>query len=347
MRSPTQQDLQPEQVSRLVRDTVGAEPVRCTELAGGGFAAVWRVDLAEPVAVPGAEPSSALVLKAGPPPGTPLLTYEADLSTAEGEYLDLVAAGAPEVPVPRVVARGSAADGAPDGLGTDWLLTSFLPGTSLTDLPADAAGPVRRDVGAALAAVHRISGDRFGYSGARPHGATWGAAFAAILGALLSDAEAWGLPPAHVEEGRVRAALDRHGPVLDAVDRPALLHFDLWDGNVLVLPGGRGEGQRMSGLVDGERYLFGDPLVDLVSPVLFGRIEDVPDHPVLRGYAEAAGVPPVLDASARTRLGLYRVWLYVLMLAEMPSRGMDGPEHDGRREHVARLLDEELTRLGA
>ena len=53
--------------------------------------------------------------------------------------------------------------------------------------------------------------------------------------------------------------------------RPALLHFDLWDGNVLGGPDG------LTGLVDGERWLFGDPLMDIVSPALRRRIEREPD----------------------------------------------------------------------
>jgi aminoglycoside phosphotransferase (APT) family kinase protein len=344
MRSPTQQLLRADQVAALVRDATGADVTRCAELGGGGFAAVWRDDLAEPVDVPGAAPASTLVLKAAPPPATPLLAYEADMIAAEARYLRLVAEGAPAVPVPRVVRQGRG--GAVEG---DWVLTTFLPGTSLPDLPPEAGDRVRHDVGAALAVVHGITGDRFGYDGARPHAPTWRAAFAAIVAALLDDAGRWAIPAAHHAAGRVEAALDRHGPVLDEVTRPALLHFDLWDGNVLALPA-RAEDpageHRMSGLVDGERYLFGDPLVDLVSPALFRRIEDEPEHPVLAGYAEASGAPLVLDEAARTRLALYRVWLHLLMTVEMPSRGMVGPDADRRRDLTVRLLEEDLTRLG-
>ncbi|MCF4123175.1 aminoglycoside phosphotransferase family protein [Antribacter sp. KLBMP9083] len=351
MRSPTQQQLRPDQVAGLVLAATGVDVIRSAELGGGGFAAVWRVDLAEPVDVldlpdgpAGVGSATTLVLKAGPPSGTPLLTYEAGMIPAEAEYLRLVAVGAPAVPVPRVVRQGRGG-----GVEGDWVLTTFLPGTPLPDLPAGVGGRVRHDVGAALHAVHEITGDRFGYDGPRPHGTTWRAAFTAILASLMDDAGRWALPPAHLPARRVEAALDRHGAVLDEATRPALLHFDLWDGNVLASPARSGDAageHRMTGLVDGERYLFGDPLVDLVSPALFRRIEDEPEHPVLAGYAEASGAPLVLDDGARTRLALYRVWLHVLMTVEMPSRGMTGPDADRRRELVTRLLDEDLTRLG-
>jgi aminoglycoside phosphotransferase (APT) family kinase protein len=103
------------------------------------------------------------------------------------------------------------------------------------------------------------------------------------------------------------------------------------DGNVL------GDRDGLTGLVDGERWLWGDPLVDFVSPALFRRIEDEPDRPFLAGHG-----PVVLDPR---RLGLYRVHLALLMLVEMPGRGMVGPEWTGRRERVTRHLEAELAAL--
>ena len=335
MASPTQQRLSPPVIADLVRTAIGAEVGACEELAGGGFAAVWRADLAD---------GRTVVVKVGPRSDVPLLEYEARMLQAEAEYLRLVERGAPAVPLPRVLHYSPGGDRI-DG---EWLVTTFLPGLPLTRLatqwPQVDDGPVRRDLGAAIAAIHRITGDRYGYSGDRPHGATWREAFTAIVESMLADAAAWGVdlasPPA-----RVRAALHRHGELLDLVRRPALLHFDLWDGNLLVSVGADG-GARLAGLVDGERYLFGDPLLDLVSPVILRRIEDEPDHPFLAGYAEAAGEPIVLDEPAVLRVALYRMHLYLLMSVEMPSRGMTTPADQPRQEWVATHLNAELDLLG-
>ena len=331
MVSPTQQQLSPDDVGAVVADALGVDPSRCTVLSGGEFAAVWRIDLRD---------GRAVVLKVGPASGVGLLQYEAGMIPAEAEYLRLVAAGAPDVPVPRVLAHGDA------GLGGDWVLTTLLSGTALPDVVASGAdtSEVRRGLGSALASVHRISGDRFGYTGDRPQAGTWREALRAVVESLLADGAAWGVADDTLPARRVRAALDRNDHVLDAVRRPALVHFDLWDGNVLAAPDDTGT-WRLSGLVDGERYLFGDPLVDLVSPALFRRIEDEPDHPLLDGLARATGTPVVLDDSARTRLSLYRMWLSVLMVAEMPSRGR--ADDADRRAFLSGLLHAELTRLGA
>jgi len=83
-----------------------------------------------------------------------------------------------------------------------------------------------------------------------------------------------------------------------------------------------------------------------VSPALYRRIEDEPDHPFVAGYRAAVGRPPLGETdSERLRLALYRLHLYLLMTVEMPSRGMTAPAHDARRAKLARLLDEELTAL--
>lgn len=306
MRSPTQPALSRAGVESVLADGLGAvDVVDAAELSGGTFATVWRVALAD---------GREIVVKVGPPPAARLLAYEKGLIPAEAEYFRLVRDRAPGVPVPLVLA-----------VSDDWIITTLVPGRPLTDQDAPRA---RVELGAAVAAVHEISGPHFGYTGDRPSGQDWPTAFAAIVAALRADAAAWNVPLPQLD-----GVVERHHDVLAAVTRPALLHFDLWDGNVLVSPSGG-----LAGVVDGERYLYGDPLLDLVSPALFRRIEDEPEHPFLRGYR-----PEPFDAAARTRLSLYRLHLYVLMIAEGPSRGI--PRTDGRHDYLTGLLNAELALL--
>ncbi|MFI5936331.1 phosphotransferase [Actinoplanes sp. NPDC051494] len=282
---------------------MGASVRDATELAGGTFAAVWRVALAD---------GREVVVKAGPPPGVRMLRYERDLLRAEAGYYRLARAVAP---VPDVV-----------HLADDWLAVTFLPGQPLTELTGTDG--VREQLGATVKRIQEITGPRFGYPGDRAHAADWPTAFAAMVDDLLADARDWDVA---LPDG-IQAAVERHRNVLALVTRPALLHWDLWDGNVLARDG------VLTGLVDGERYLFGDPLLDLVSPALFRRIEEEPDHPFLRGYRATIG------EAERTRLTLYRMHLYTLMLTERPSRGEAG---GGDREAFLReLLNEELHQLG-
>jgi aminoglycoside phosphotransferase (APT) family kinase protein len=337
MSSPTQRILDAAQVGALVYVSFGAgvTVTECAELTGGGFAAVWRVRL---------DDDRQVVLKVAPPPAVGLLEYEQGLIAAEAGYFRLVRSRVAGVPVPEVLHYGTD-DSVFDG---EWLFTSLLPGTSLPEWqhehPGADVAPVRRELGAAIARLHTVHGPRFGYSGQRPHGSTWSAAFLAIVDSLLADAASWDVElPSSPQQ--VRELVISNADALDLVDRPTLVHFDLWDGNVLASVDASG-GTRLTGLVDGERYLFGDALMDFVSPVLFRRIEDEPEHPFLRGYADATGTRLTLDAPTRRRLALYRMHLYLLMTVEMPSRGITNRTDPGRRELLAKLLDEEFIELG-
>ena len=309
MRSPTQRTLDIDTINHLLSPALGVTVTEAAELSGGTFAAVWRARLAD---------ERDVVVKVGPPPDARLLRYERGMIEAEAAYFRMIRAAAPGVPVPEVL-----------HLGDNWIVTELLPGRPIADM--SDTGPVREQLGAAVARLHRITGPHFGYTGARPTGADWPTAYGAIIDALIADAAEWDVP---LPPG-LGALAGRHAANLATVTRPALLHFDLWDGNVLA------SGGRLTGLVDGERYLWGDPLLDLVSPALFHRIEDEPEHPFLRGYTAATGL--VLDAAARTRLALYRVHLYLLMLAEGPSRGI--PVSGSRHSYLTGLLEDELARL--
>ena len=328
--SPTQRDLGEVEIAQYVRDAFGpdVEAVAVVPLSGGGFASVTRIDLAD---------GRSVVLKVGPSSETGILAYEHGVVGAEARYLQLIERHLSDAPCPKVLHHGT--DKSPSG--SEWLITEFLPGVALTSLGQKAdQNSVRTDLGAAVARLHTITGDRFGFDGGRAGGRTWREAFMAIIESLLDDAAQWNVSLV-VPPERIRAAVAGAADVLDDVDRPALLHFDLWDGNVLCVADANGR-WGLAGLVDGERFLFGDPLLDFVSSALFQRIEleDDPAHPFVLGYAAESGRPATFTARERRRLELYRLHLYLLMTVEMPSRGMTRDNETWRFDRLEVLLRE-------
>jgi aminoglycoside phosphotransferase (APT) family kinase protein len=317
--SPTQRHLTPADVTALLRERFGLTVVHCGPLSGGTFAAVWRATL---------DDGTETAVKIGPPPGVPLLRYERGVIAAEARYYRL-AAGAPGVPVPPVLAADD-----------EVVVVGLLPGRPLTDQEQEqkAADSVRQQLGTALRHLHTVKGSRFGYDGAgRADGATWSEAFAAMTTDLLADGRDWGvaLP---VAGDRVMETIAGHAAVLDEVREPSLVHFDLWDGNVLCHDG------RLTGLVDGERYFWGDPLFDFVCTAIGRRMEREPEHPVLRGYYGTA--THSFTAAQCARLMLYRIHFCLLLLIEMPSRAMVGEIERERREWVTPWLLGDLRDVG-
>jgi aminoglycoside phosphotransferase (APT) family kinase protein len=295
-------------VEALVRDRLG--DVECTaheEFTDGFFNAAHALDLAD---------GRRVVVKVAPDPDLKLLTYEVGLMATEIECFERAAAAG--VPMPRLW-HADAEGGV--------IIMERLEGESLPrvkdDLPAAELLALRREIGALGARFGTVAGERFGYArkDGRNASGSWAESFLGIAADILADADRLGIPlPRPTAE--IAALLEAERGLLDTVTRPALVHFDLWDGNIFVR---RGEGGvRVEGFIDGERAFYGDPIAELVSLVAF-----VPP-------AEAAAVVDgflgrELDAGEERRLALYRVYLWLILACEGPVRGYG--EEDAARQH--------------
>jgi aminoglycoside phosphotransferase (APT) family kinase protein len=296
----------------------------CRGLAGGTYNAVYLVCL---------DDGTRLVVKIAPDRGLPALSYEQGILGTEALYYRL-AARCPGVTVPDVVAADEAAG---------HLVMTECPGSpwpALTPPPdGEERDELRAELGRQVAGAHTITGTEFGYPSLAvgPMRDSWREAFGDMVDAVLADSVRFGvtfpLPTAEVA-----GLFAEHSTVLDAVATPVLVHFDLWDGNVLVDSGP--SGRRIGGLIDAERAFWGDPLAEFVSLALFGDIER--DPAFLRGYRSAGGTV-TFDAAARQRLALYRAYLYLIMWVEAVPRGYGPERQQWLREKVLRPLTATLT----
>ncbi|WP_405811422.1 aminoglycoside phosphotransferase family protein [Streptomyces sp. NBC_01520] len=303
----------------------GSTVVSCEPLTGGTYNTVTRVTF---------EDGRDWVVKI-PPLHSAGMSYEQRLLVNEVTFYGTAAAVVGGT-VPQVV-HSELDAGAPTGA---YVVMTACPGRPWNDLADELTDGERRrlrtELGELVGRLHTVTGPAgFGYPAGPfgPPAPTWREAFTAMTGAVLADAEAYGaqLPrPA----GEIRALLDSAGYVLDDVTRPALVHFDLWQGNLLVAgePGARSIG----GIIDGERMFWGDPVADFVSTALFGDVEE--DRDFLAGYASTAGGPVAFTPSVRLRLALYRSYLYLIMLTETVPRGVPADALEWTRTEVAPRL---------
>lgn len=329
MESLTKRRITEEELVALVRRGFGASAVlgEWRELTEGTYNAAYALTVDD----------RALVLKVAPQPGLPLLTHEVDLMRTEVDFYRRASAAG--VPVPEVVF----ADLDRELLSSDYAFLSLVPGsdlhTSKDALTAARIAVTRAEVAALTARIHTITGPGYGYPlrGSNSWQPTWRAAFGAMVDDVLADAARLGKPLPTSPE-RVGELMRRHFDVLDDVERPALVHFDLWDGNVFIDADGR-----VTGLIDGERAFFGDPVAEFVSLSLFRDLADAPE--LLAGYAEGSGAPFALTSSVRRRLSLYTTYLYVIMAIEGATRGWHGPERDSYEAWLGERLEAQLAML--
>jgi aminoglycoside phosphotransferase (APT) family kinase protein len=296
----------------------------CTPLGDGTYNTVLRVERL------GAPP---LILKIAPDPAAPAMTYEKDLLGTEATFYAAVSAG---VPVPRPVWSGRV-DDRPALLMTELPGRSWYSAGDLIDPAARSA--LRHDLGQVVAQLHQVTGDGFGYPqlGLRE---TWPAAFTAMTDALLADADRYGVALPRPADDLRRLVKDSEWALAE-VRVPALVHFDLWPGNILVVTGPT---PRLSGIVDAERAFWGDPLAELASLGLFGRAEQ--DEDLIAGYT-GGGAWIGDDAASKRRLSLYRLYLYLIMTIETVPRGTTGAGHDPIRRLVERHLRAALAEAEA
>ncbi|WP_329208707.1 aminoglycoside phosphotransferase family protein [Streptomyces sp. NBC_00683] len=285
--------------------------VSCEPLTGGTYNTVTRVTLRD---------GRDWVVKI-PPLHATGMSYEQRLLVNEVAFYEAATAvGGGRIPQ---VVHSELDSGAPAGA---YVVMTACPGRPWNDLAEDLLDGeeqrLRTELGRIVGRLHTVRGPAgFGYPAESlgPLSPTWREAFTGMAGAVLADAEKYGARlPRPVAE--IRAVLDAATPVLDEVTVPALVHFDLWQGNVLVTgePGARSIG----GVIDGERMFWGDPVADFVSTALLGDLEE--DKDFLAGYASVTGGPVEFTASVRLRIALYRSYLYLIMLTETVPR--EAPE---------------------
>ncbi|MET9634537.1 aminoglycoside phosphotransferase family protein [Lentzea sp. NPDC006480] len=266
-------------------------------LGGGTYNSVFRVT----------SPEGDFVLKVAPS-DQPGLTYERNLMRTEAMFCRL---GHAVAPVPEVVHS----DFSRALVNSDALLTTWLPGRPLFGRDDVDRPLVRRQLGQAVAALHEVTGPGFGYPQLGLH-PTWTSAFVAMFDAVKADAQRFGV---------VLPCVPLNLSVFDEVERPALVHFDLWDGNVLTDTG-------LTGFVDGERAFWGDPVAEFVSLALFGSIESDRDFLTSYGFE--------FTDSARVRLAAYQAYLYSIMLVERVPRGSSDPAMESLiTDALSRALD--------
>jgi len=309
--SATKQPLAREQVRALLREAVGEER-DAVELSDGEFTVCYATE--------------DVVLKVWPEEGTPLLTHEEGLVHAEID----VCRRAPEAgfPAPGLVH----VDTSRRLLDRDWIVMTRLPGVTVPHAGEDVDVDVDRELGEAFARLHEVTGDAFGYTGRSAlQAATWRDALARMICAVLDDAARFDVSLPFARDD-VTAALAAAAPALDEVTRPALVHFDAWSGNVLVADG------RLSGVIDGERSFYGDPLAEWAM-LVFGR--EPADRPgLVAGYGGLE-----LDEAARMRLDLYRFYLFAIVLVEEAPRRYDPVRRAPARTRAAEGALAALARL--
>jgi len=146
-----------------------------------------------------------------------------------------------------------------------------------------------------------------------------------MIDEILTDAQEKdvSLPYAYDE---IRRIYGQYTAILDEVKKPSLVHKDLWEGNIFVDV----TTATITGIIDCERALFGDPIMEI-------------DCGLLRGNQDFLLVflgRDTLTPHEQIRSNLYNVYLYLLIVCEIPFRKYPDPQmEEWGRNQLNRAFD--------
>lgn len=305
-----------EVAARIAGDAFGGAALldlaECTE---GWFNAVHRLMLSD---------GRQAILKVAPPPDVAVLRYERNIMSAEVEVMQLVSERT-DVPIARVLWHDTSRTRVPSEL----FLMDVLPGQLLSGVRAGLTTEQQQGIDTQVASMLRQINalTRAGFGLAAPSATVfdrWSDAFMHMVVDVLADGEAAGvtLP---VPAGQIRAVVHEAAPLLDQVTEARLVHWDLWDGNILVDPGSL----QVTGLIDFERALWGDPVMEL-------QFRSAAADPA---FGDAYGSRPMDAPGAHRRRLLYDLYLFVVMSVEVAYRHYPTDDMERyARHHLDRTL---------
>jgi len=231
-----QQSLTAEQMVAVCRRGFGRAPVSVVELHGGSFNTTYRVDLG----------GQEVILRVAPQ-----WSYRIERGFMRHEHAALPFFA----PIADLVPRTLFVDFTRDLVPRDYTFQTLLgglPGPEGLRALSDRPGFFRQ-LGEIVRTVHGVRGERFGRP-AGPMFATWSETVLSIVDDTVADMDDAGLDSADMREVAVLAA--KNTAVLDEITQPRLLHGDLWVPNVRVA------GERIVGVFDHDRAMWGDPAAD-------------------------------------------------------------------------------------
>ena len=288
-----------------------------TEMTDGWFNAVYNVGLSD---------GRETVLKIAPPANARLMTYETNLIATEVGAMRLVRTNR-AVPVPEIYAF----DDTRTLCDAPYFFMEKLAGENLehakASLTQEAQARIRFEIGEIMRKINAFSGDYFGYPGnPELRAGDWRSAFLKIMDSVLADGQARGVDYG-IALPDLRGVIENHAPVLDEVRAPRLVHWDGWDMNFFV------RDERITGLVDFERALWADPLMEAQFRPFGGTFA----NDVFRGYGKSSFTP-----SEERRCALYTLHLGLVMITECAYRNYDT---DAVEKHGRAILASALRAL--
>lgn len=262
-----------------------------------------------------------------------VLTYEKGLIETEVKVYELLQ-GAQSGYFPKIHGYNYT-----DTYDYKYLIMDFAEGTMLnkTKLGKAEYNGVMYSLGRAMAEIHSVTGEGFGYMQCGLK-STMREAYLSMTENLMKDArrKVNDIPYAD----RVRSAIEKNISAFDGVAVPVLNHFDLWGGNIVIKNG------KLSALIDCERAMFGVPEGDFISLAYLAPFDIEKNRQLVEGYNSVAAEKITFEGDSLKRFYLMRLLLGLIVFTETHYRYKKySPMYIGGRAFGRQVIKNALKEL--
>jgi len=274
----------------------GTKPVIITELSDGYFNSAYFLSLSN---------GFKTILKVAPSKAITVMKYEKNIMETEVYVLNKIRSVG-DVPVPKVLYY----TGSGEKIKNQFFFMEYIEGVPLNKLHNKITETqykkISLDLGTLVKKINSIEGIYFGnISQQDKRFQTWGETFLSMIKELLEDAADVKVQFPYAYHDIYNIVYEKR-QVLNLVKKPALIHKDLWEGNIFVDP----KTMKITGLIDCERAIYGDILLEPVCGFLLHN------ENFMKSYIGKV----YLDTEEEVRSLLYQLYLYLIMVIECTYR---------------------------
>lgn len=277
----------------------GARIKSHSELTEGYCNAAYKIEL---------DSGKRVVLKIAPANAVNLMSYEINMMQAEVAAMKLVSEKT-HLLLPKVLYY----DQTKNVCDSEYFFMDWIDGCSLSSsksgMTIEALQSVEVEIGNFIGKLHTIKNDKFGLLGSmNTSKESLFPFFEQLLLGILQDGRKKNINIG-VDYEMVHASLVRDKSCFHEVTESVLVHWDTWEGNWLV------KDNSIIGLIDWERALFGDPLME----------DRFRKHSNSENFLKGYGANE-FSHSEKVRMAWYDVYLYLIMMIEGAYRGYENDE---------------------
>ena len=236
-----------ETIKKMAEKYFPDDPVKeYRELKGGTFNVAYELQLCS---------GKTVILKVAPEKSVRVMASEKNIMATEVWAMELAGTN-PLIPVAKVLGYDKSCTLCP----SEYFFMEKLKGERLDvikeQLSQEQQDDIYMQMGMLNKQINAFTGPAFGYPGQPDFmGDSWPKVFSWMIHGCLKDAEDAGVD-LKISPEKLADCLEADRGIFEEVTVPRLVHWDGWDGNIFV------ENGRISGLIDWERALYGDPLME-------------------------------------------------------------------------------------